>query len=109
MSDLTKLDTLLHKIHIKAPLALRYQGLTCGSIILSKIAHQLWCNHPFGQRNKATERAVRVGVGGNRGGGWTKFEKGGRVGNMGWGGGGLHKIVGFKPLCQLHPHMPYLG
>ena len=41
-------------------------------------------DHPFGQRNKITERAVglRVAATGEGGGGWTKFEKGG-VGNTG--------------------------
>ena len=29
MSDLSKLDTLLHKTHIKALLVLRNEGLTC--------------------------------------------------------------------------------
>ena len=29
LSDLSKLDALLHKIHIKVFLLLRYQGLTC--------------------------------------------------------------------------------
>ena len=29
LSDLSKLDTLLHKTHIKALLVLRYQGVTC--------------------------------------------------------------------------------
>ena len=29
LSDLSKLDTLLHKIHIKILLVLKYQGLTC--------------------------------------------------------------------------------
>ena len=38
----------------------------CISIIsLSKIAHQMWHNHPFSQRNKRTEKPVVVGVGGN--------------------------------------------
>ena len=45
----------------------------------------MWRDHPFSQRNKTTERAVGVGVGGDKeeggGGGWTKFEKGG-VGNI---------------------------
>ena len=36
----------------------------------------MWRDHPFSQRDKATERAVRVGVGGDR-------EEG--------GGGGLNK------------------
>ena len=39
----------------------------------------MWRNYPLGQRNKTTERAVGVGVGGDRGeGGWTKFENRGR-------------------------------
>ena len=55
----------------------------CGPIMsLSKIAHQMWRNNPFSQRNKTIERAVGVGVGGDRGG-WTKFEKGEEVGNIG--------------------------
>ena len=39
----------------------------------------MWCDHPFNQRNKTTEKVVGVGFGGDRegGGGWTKFEKGG--------------------------------
>ena len=37
----------------------------------------MWCNHPFSLRNKTTEKAVGMGVGGYREGGWTKFEKGG--------------------------------
>ena len=44
----------------------------------------MWHDHPFSQGNKTTERAVGVGVGGNRvgGSGCTKFEKvgGGGVG-----------------------------
>ena len=41
-------------------------------------------NHSFSQRNNATEKAMGVGVGGDREerGGWTKFEKRG-VGNIG--------------------------
>ena len=82
VSQLSKLDTLLHKTHIKV---LRLD--MCRSIIsLSKITHQMWCYHPFSQRNKTTERTVGVGVGGNRerGGGWTKFQRG-EVGNIGGG------------------------
>ena len=51
MSDLSKADALLHKTHSKVLLVLRYQGSTCvdRNIIksLSKITHQIWCNHPF--------------------------------------------------------------
>ena len=49
----------------------------------------MWNDYWFSQRNKTTERAVELGVGGDREGGqtisetkfgrsWTKFEKGGR-------------------------------
>ena len=59
-------------------------------ISLSKIAHQMWLDHPFSQRKKTTESVVGVGVGGNREGGWTTFEKGeGRQYR-----GDLHKIEG---------------
>ena len=48
-------------------------------IILSKIAHQMWYDHPFSQRNRTTERTTGMGLLGDRevGEGWTKFEKGG--------------------------------
>ena len=80
MSDFNKLDTLLHKISIKVLLVLMYQGYQgmcrmCICASLSKIAHQVWCDHPFSQRNRTIERTVGVGVGGDRevrGGGWTK-------------------------------------
>ena len=36
------------------------------TIPLSKLTHQIWRDHPFSQRNKTTERAVGVGVGGDR-------------------------------------------
>ena len=36
----------------------------------------MWCNQPFSQRNKTTEIAVVVGVGGNKEGvRWTKSKK----------------------------------
>ena len=41
----------------------------CASIIsLGKIKHQLRHDHPFSQRNKATERALGLDVGGKGGG-----------------------------------------
>ena len=56
MSDFSKPDALLDKTHIKVLLkALSYQGLT--SVDPSKIAHQMWHDHPFCQRNKTTEIA----------------------------------------------------
>ena len=68
----------------------------CRSIItLSKIAHQMWCDHPFSQRTKTTER---------RGGGWRQqgrgdeenFQKG--SGGRQYRGRGLHKVGGFRNL-----------
>ena len=45
----------------------------------------MWRDHPFSQRNKITERTVRVGLEATgkwgRGWAWTKFEKRGE-----WGG-----------------------
>ena len=38
----------------------------------------MWHDHPFSQRNKTTKRALGYGLEGNRKGGWTQFEKGGR-------------------------------
>ena len=78
VSNLSKLDALLQKTCIKV---LRLD--ICTSMVLSEIAHQLWHNHPFSQRNKTTEWAVGVEVGGDREGrSWTKLEKVG-VGNLG--------------------------
>ena len=54
------------------------------------MTHQMWCEHPFSQRNRTTERTVGVRVGGDRKWGrgargwWTKFLKKGRgLGNIG--------------------------
>ena len=33
---------------------------------LSEIAHQMWRDHAFNQRNRITERTVGVGIGGDR-------------------------------------------
>ena len=89
MSGHSKLDTLLHKTHIQVLAVLRYQGLTCADklLSLSKIAHQMWRDHPFSQRNWATERKLGVGVvvnwgvGGGRSG--KNVKKGREVGNIG--------------------------
>ena len=57
----------------------------------------MWHNYPFSQRNKKIEKAVGVAVGGDR-------ERGSGQ-NLKSGGsqyrGGLHKIGGLGPLCQL--------
>ena len=62
VSNHSKLDTLLHKTHIKVLLVLRYQGSTCVGP-LSKIAHQMWHSYPFSQRNRTKERTEGLGVG----------------------------------------------
>ena len=58
-----KLDALLHKTHItrQGPSGTKVPRLDmCRSIIsLSKIAHQVWRNQSFSQKNKTTEKAVR--------------------------------------------------
>ena len=74
-----KLDALLHKTHIKV-----LWCNMCTSISLSKIAHQVWRDHPFSQRNKTTERAVRDGVRGNREEGWGEWGEGWGDGGEGW-------------------------
>ena len=61
----------------------------------------MWPDHLFSQRNKTAERAVGLGVGGDREGreGWTNFEEGGQAMK-----GGLHKVGGLGdlgPLFQL--------
>ena len=54
----------------------------CRSILLlSKIAHQKWHDHPFSQRNMTKERAMGLGVGGDR-------SRGGGGGGGGGRGGG---------------------
>ena len=58
----------------------------CTSISLSKITHQIWRNHPFIQRNRTTEGAVGVGVGGNRQGEMVgeNLKRGAGLSNIGW-------------------------
>ena len=80
MSDLGKFDALLHETYIKVFLVIvSYKGFDmCRSILsLSKIAHQMWHDHPFSQRNMTTERAVEwsLAVTGKWEGGWTTFVK----------------------------------
>ena len=48
----------------------------CRSILsLSKIAHQMWCDYSFSQRNRTTERTVGVEVRGDREVGERRLEK----------------------------------
>ena len=64
----SNLDTLLHKTH-KGPYSTKVPKFDmCRSIFsLSKIARQMWCDHPFShQRYRATQRTVRVKVVGDR-------------------------------------------
>ena len=93
VSDLSKLDALLHKTQTNVLLVLRLN--ICRSILLSKIAHQMWCDQPFSQRNMTTERTGEVGVGGDREVGDKILKRGGS--NI----GDLNKIRGLAPLCQL--------
>ena len=55
MSDLSELDTLLYKTHIKVL-----------KLDMCRVTYQIWCDHPLSQRNKTIERAVGIGVGGDR-------------------------------------------
>ena len=55
----SKLDALLHKTHIKV----LWLNMCTSMISLSKIAHQMWQDCPFSQRNKKT---MSSGVGGSR-------------------------------------------
>ena len=107
VSGLSKLDTLLHKTHIKVLLALRYQCSTCVHplLSLSKIAHQMWRNHPFSHRNRTMERTVGVGVGGDREVGWGN---GGVCGkNLKKGGGRQYRGI-FMKYGGWHPSANYI-
>ena len=55
MSDLRKLDTLLHKAHNKGPSGTKVPSLgICRCIIsFSKVAQQILHNYPFSQINNA--------------------------------------------------------
>ena len=89
-------DTLLRKTHVKV---LRLD--MCRSMMsVTKIAYQLWNDHPFSQRNKTTEGAAWVGAGDVKIWKWG----GGGVGNI---GGRLHMKLGegwLGPLWQLCFH-----
>ena len=83
MSDLSKLDTLLHKTPIL--IVLRYQGSTCVDL-LSKIAHEMWHDHHLAPKGKRTTEITGVVSGrglevkGKWGGGGGKNLK--KVGNI---------------------------
>ena len=91
MSELSKLDALLHKTCIKILLVLRYQSLAHVRSLtsLSKIAYQLWRDHLFSQRNKTTDRVMGVGVESDREDRESRQNLKMGVGNI----GGLRKIV----------------
>ena len=55
LADLSKLDALLRKTHPSGTEIPRLE-MSRSILSLSKIAHQMWCDHQFSQRNKATER-----------------------------------------------------
>ena len=68
----------------------------CRTIILSKIAHQMWHDHSFSQRrNKATERAVGVEFRGDKDG-----EGGGGVDKIRKGVGGRTPLPTMRGLCR---------
>ena len=68
----------------------------CRTIILSKIAHQMWHDHSFSQRrNKATERAVGVEFRGDKDG-----EGGGRGDKIRKGVGGRTPLPTMRGLCR---------
>ena len=69
MSELSKPYALLHKTHIKVFSGTMVPRLDMSRSILplSKIAHQMWRDHPGSQRNRTTEKSggggCRWGVG----------------------------------------------
>ena len=70
----------------------------CRTIILSKIAHQMWHDHSFSQRrNKATERAVGVEFRGDKDG---ERGGGGRVDKIRKGVGGRTPLPTMRGLCR---------
>ena len=88
VSDLSKLDTLLHKhIAISSSTEVSRLNMFRSIILLVKITYQMWHHHPFRQRNKTTKRAVGLQGWRWQVWGWNKIWKR-RVGNK----IGLHKI-----------------
>ena len=76
VSDLSKLDALLHKTHIKVLLVLRYKVWHVWIInIIKQNSTSNVAHHLFSQRNKTTKWAVGVGVGSDRRGGEGGGEK----------------------------------
>ena len=85
----------LHKSTLQRPCGTKVQGMCRSIILLSKITHQMWCNHSFGQRNKALKKA---GIGVCAGMCECMLKRGwGKVGII----GALHKIGGLRTLSQL--------
>ena len=85
MSDLSKLDALLHKkkesrTGTKVPRLDIYRSIKS----LSEITQQMWYNHPPIHSKKQDIKNIigGVGLGQGAGRGWTKFQKVG-VGNLG--------------------------
>ena len=82
MSDLSKLDAFFTKNTHQGSSGTNVQRLDmCWSILsLSRIAHQMWRDGPFSQRNRTTERTVGIGVAKDRevgGGVGQNLKKGG--------------------------------
>ena len=83
LADLSKLDALLHKTHIKFLLVLRYQGLIC----VDPYYYVAWShNQPKKQNYRKDSGSGRLEVTGKfrEGEGWSKVEKR-VVGNIGEG------------------------
>ena len=89
VSQLSKLDALLHTQQSPSDIKVRRVDMCRSVISLSKITHQMWHDHPFTQGNKKS----------SGGGGWRRNGKAvkGWVDNM----GSLHKIGARYPLCTM--------
>ena len=57
VSGLSKIDALLHKTHQIPPGSEVPRLNMCRSIIVSKIIHQMSCNHPFSQKKQDNKKS----------------------------------------------------
>ena len=83
VSDLSKPDALLHKTHIKVFLVIRYQGLTCVDPYYHQVKLYIICDVITHSAKKKNGNRKSSGGWGleviEKGGCWTKFEKGGEA------------------------------